>query len=55
MLIKKRGNRRFLKVIFPFYGKEKYFNFFGQKGFLESQLLIDNRYLQDFMRNLKTF
>ena len=44
----------FLSVIFPFYGKEKYFNFFGQKGFLESQLLIDEYYLQDFINQFKT-
>ena len=50
---KKEETEDFVKVIFPFYGKEKYFNFFGQKGFLESQLLIDNRYLQDFTEEFK--
>ena len=43
----------FVNVIFPFYGKEKYFNFFGQKGFLESQLLIDEKHLQDFTEEFK--
>ena len=32
-LSKKENNEDFLKVIFPFYGKESYFNFFGKKGF----------------------
>ena len=43
----------FISVIFPFYGKEKYFNFFGQKGFLESQLLVDEYYLHDFTDEFK--
>ena len=43
----------FVNVIFPFYGKEKYFNFFGRKGFLESQLLIDNKLLLDFTEEFK--
>lgn len=50
---KKEEIEDFVKVIFPFYGKEKYFNFFGHKGFLESQLLIDDKYLQDFTEEFK--
>ena len=33
-------NEVFQKVIFPFYGNEIYFGFFGNKGFIETQLLI---------------
>jgi decaprenylphospho-beta-D-ribofuranose 2-oxidase len=43
----------FIKVIFPFYGKEKYFNFFGKKGFIESQLLIDEMKFDAFMEEFK--
>ena len=39
----------FFNTIFPFYGKEKYFNFFGKKGFIESQLLIDATKLEAFI------
>ncbi len=38
----------FTSVIFPFYGKEAYFNFFGKKGFYESQLLIPENKVEDF-------
>ena len=38
----------FTSVIFPFYGKEAYFNFFGKKGFYESQLLIPENKIEDF-------
>ena len=37
------------KVIFPFLGKENYFNFFGKKGFIESQLLISHNKLDEFL------
>ena len=30
----------FVKVIFPYVGNEKYFKFFGPKGFFESQIII---------------
>ena len=30
----------FVKVIFPYIGNEKYFKFFGPKGFFESQIII---------------
>ena len=40
-LTKSKKKEDFLSVIFPFYRKENYFNFFGKKGFIESQLLID--------------
>tara|TARA_E500000178_G_C16985679_1_gene738083 strand:- start:110 stop:1441 length:1332 start_codon:yes stop_codon:yes gene_type:complete len=38
----------FTNVIFPFYGKEAYFKFFGKKGFYESQLLISENKIEDF-------
>ncbi len=43
----------FLKVIFPFYSKESYFNFFGNNGFTESQLLISESKINDFMSEFK--
>ena len=43
----------FTKVIFPFVGKEIYFNLFGNKGFLESQLLIDRSIFLEFMDEYK--
>ena len=43
----------FLKVIFPFYGKENYFNFFGKNGFIESQLLIHEKNLELFIDEFK--
>ena len=43
----------FFNTIFPFYGKEKYFNFFGKKGFIESQLLIDVTKLEAFIYDFK--
>ena len=52
-LKKKERKENFLKVIFPFYGKESYFNFFGKKGFLEIQLLIDQKNLQNFLEEFK--
>ena len=50
---KKEKKENFLKVIFPFYGKEDYFNFFGKKGFLEIQLLINQKNLQNFLGEFK--
>ena len=43
----------FLKVIFPFYGNEYYFNFFGKKGFFESQLLIHDKNFDSFIDEFK--
>ena len=43
----------FLNVIFPFYNKENYFNFFGNKGFIESQLLIHENKLELFLSEYK--
>ena len=43
----------FLSVIFPFYKKENYFNFFGKKGFIESQLLIHESKFDSFILEFK--
>jgi len=54
-LTKSEKKEDFLSVIFPFYKKENYFNFFGKKGFIESQLLVDQSKFDSFMlefRNL---
>ena len=50
---KKEKKESFLNVIFPFYGKERYFNFFGKRGFIESQLLIHDSYLEMFIDEFK--
>ena len=50
---KKKKKENFLNVIFPFYGKERYFNFFGKRGFIESQLLIHESNLEMFMDEFK--
>ncbi len=50
---KKEKIESFLNVIFPFYGKERYFNFFGKKGFIESQLLIHESKLEAFISEFK--
>jgi hypothetical protein len=43
----------FVKVIFPYIGNEKYFKFFGSKGFFESQIIIskDNSeiFIEEFL------
>ncbi len=39
----------FSNVIFPFYNKEIYFSLFGQKGFLESQILISRTRIDEFL------
>ncbi len=52
-LSKSRRKEKFLNVIFPFYGNESYFNFFGKKGFIESQLLIDEKKLDAFIDEFK--
>ena len=57
MLLNKLGKNEkrenFLNVIFPFYGKENYFNFFGKNGFLETQLLIKEKFLFEFLDEFK--
>ena len=52
-LTKSKKKEDFLSVIFPFYKKENYFNFFGKKGFIESQLLIDEFKFDSFMLEFK--
>lgn len=52
-LSKSEEKDKFLNVIFPFYGKENYFNFFGKKGFIESQLLIHEKKLDIFIDEFK--
>ena len=36
----KTNNDSFENVLFPYAGKETYFHMYGQKGFIESQLLV---------------
>ena len=43
----------FIDVIFPYYGKESYFNFFGKSGFIESQLLIPDNNIDEFLEEFK--
>ena len=50
---KEETKESFLKVIFPFVGKENYFRFFGSKGFIESQLLVPNKVLNTFLDEIK--
>lgn len=38
----------FKKTIFPFAEKERYFHFYGNKGFIESQLIIKFSLIDDF-------
>lgn len=52
-LTKSEKNENFLNVIFPFCGKENYFNFFGKKGFIESQLLVSEEKLDSFIDEFK--
>jgi hypothetical protein len=52
-LTKSKKKEDFLSFIFPFYRKENYFNFFGKKGFIESQLLIDEFKFDSFMLEFK--
>ncbi len=47
-ILKKNLDEKFLDVIFPFYGKEIYFNMFGSKGFIESQLIIPDYTIDEF-------
>jgi decaprenylphospho-beta-D-ribofuranose 2-oxidase len=41
----------FSNVIFPFYNKEIYFSLFGKKGFLESQILISSKRIEEFLED----
>ncbi len=43
----------FIDVIFPFYGKESYFHFFGKNGFFESQFLIPDGKIDEFLDEFK--
>ncbi len=54
-LTKNEKKENFTKVIFPFYGKENYFNFFGKEGFIESQLLISEKNILEFFDEFKYF
>ena len=53
-LSKAEQKDNFLNVIFPFYGRESYFNFFGKKGFIESQLLIHEKNFDSFIDEFKS-
>ena len=48
-----KKNEDFLSVFFPFYGKESYFLFFGNRGFIESQLLIPQNKIDEFFDEFK--
>jgi len=55
---KKKKIKNIYSVLFPFYGKESYFSFFGRQGFLESQILVDFKKVDNFLEefeNLATF
>ena len=43
-----RSNEEFKTVLFPFVSNESYFNLFGYKGFIESQLMIAQNKLNEF-------
>ena len=49
----KNYDESFKKVIFPFSGKEKYFEMFGKKGFIESQILVPNSNIEEFLEEFK--
>ena len=51
---KKQTNESFLDAVFPFVGKENYFKLFGSKGFIESQLIVPNYALSDFLKEVET-
>ena len=54
LINRKNKLENFNSVIFPFYGKENYFKFFGKKGFLESQLLIHEDNCGEFLEEFKS-
>tara|TARA_B110000027_G_C16046536_1_gene267952 strand:- start:533 stop:1036 length:504 start_codon:yes stop_codon:yes gene_type:complete len=49
----KETNESFLDAIFPFVGKENYFKLFGSRGFIESQLIVPNHVLNDFLKEVE--
>jgi decaprenylphospho-beta-D-ribofuranose 2-oxidase len=44
----------FKSVIFPFAGKEKYFDMFGKKGFIETQILVKNSKIEEFLEEFES-
>jgi len=50
---KKKKIKTIYSVLFPFYGKESYFSFFGKQGFLESQILIDFKKVDIFLEEFE--
>jgi decaprenylphospho-beta-D-ribofuranose 2-oxidase len=50
----KKYDESFKNVIFPFSGKEKYFDMFGKKGFIESQILVPNSNIEEFLEEFKS-
>lgn len=51
----KKYEESFMKTIFPFAGNENYFNFFGSKGFIETQLIIRPEIIEDFFKSFTKF
>ncbi len=49
----KKYNDDFQSVIFPFIGKEGYFEMFGTQGFIESQILVSNKYIDLFIKEFE--
>lgn len=45
----------FEKTIFPFSGNERYFSFYGNKGFMESQLIISFNVINQFFKEFEKF
>ena len=43
----------FNNVLFPFFGKEYYFSLFGNKGFIENQILISYEKAESFINDFK--
>ena len=43
----------FINVMFPFLGKEFYFSLFGNKGFIESQILIAYEKVESYINDFK--
>ncbi len=43
----------FMNVMFPFFGKESYFLLFGNKGFIENQILIVYEKVESFINDFK--
>jgi decaprenylphospho-beta-D-ribofuranose 2-oxidase len=47
-IVKKNKVESFSKILFPYYGNELYFSFYGKKGFIESQFLLKYKNLEKF-------